>query len=228
MKRIIRCLKKLKSYMNCTYINVSVKINGEVHERSVNINEIPDIMPDEMSKSADGTITVFSDDMEGTNCWEATGCWERGEISTPLGKNSAKEVSPLIGEPTVTAHVPLVDAADVLVGANIEVTFSEPMDTYSKEKNKWEFSSMQCAQVSIGGCGKIKDILAYPFIVWDWNNSHAYISDARVTAYAKASGDYPMYVVPGDVFIEFRSNPMYSSVHVDSLTVNYMAWFGEA
>ncbi|PJB21199.1 MAG: hypothetical protein CO114_06625, partial [Euryarchaeota archaeon CG_4_9_14_3_um_filter_38_12] len=38
------------------------------------------------AKSVDGTITLFSDDMEGTNYWEATGCWERGEISTPLGK----------------------------------------------------------------------------------------------------------------------------------------------
>jgi len=89
------------------------------------------------AKSVDGTITLFSDDMEGTNYWEATGCWERGEISTPLGKNSAKEVSPLIGDttpPTVTGHVPSVSATNVLVGANIEVTFSEPMNTASVEE----------------------------------------------------------------------------------------------
>ncbi|PJB21246.1 MAG: hypothetical protein CO114_06360, partial [Euryarchaeota archaeon CG_4_9_14_3_um_filter_38_12] len=33
--------------------------------------------------------------------------------------------------PTVTGHVPSVSATNVLVGANIEVTFSEPMDTAS-------------------------------------------------------------------------------------------------
>ncbi|MCG2827408.1 MAG: Ig-like domain-containing protein [Thermoplasmatales archaeon] len=85
------------------------------------------------AKSVDGTIILFSDDMEGTNYWESTGCWERGEISTPLGKNSAKESSPLIGEPTVTGHVPLNGATGVLVGRNIEVTFSKSMDTASVE-----------------------------------------------------------------------------------------------